>query len=91
MVVGLSRLLGPRYWGWYYPYYYPWTVAYSVTTGSVIAEIIDLKHVNENQNLEVTWTMSLNGALGSSTSTNLQRALDGIDQAFTQSPYLKTN
>lgn len=81
----------PWYWGWYYPYYYPWSVAYSVTTGSVIAEIIDLKHVNENQKLQVTWTMSLNGALGSSSSTNLQRALTGIDQAFTQSPYLKTN
>ncbi|RAJ06593.1 uncharacterized protein DUF4136 [Chitinophaga skermanii] len=81
----------PWYWGWYYPYYYPWSVAYSVTTGSVIAELIDLKHVNEQQKLQVVWTMSLNGALGSSASTNLQRALNGIDQAFVQSPYLKTN
>ena len=80
----------PWYWGWYYPYYYPWTVAYSVTTGSVIAEIIDLKNVNANQQLQVIWTMSLNGALGSSGASNLQRAVDGINQAYTQSPYLTT-
>ncbi len=80
----------PWYWGWYYPYYYPWTVAYSVTTGSVIAEIIDLKNVNEDQKLQVVWTMSLNGALGSSDINNLQRAIDGINQAYAQSPYLTT-
>lgn len=80
----------PWYWGWYYPYYYPWSVAYSVTTGSVIAEIIDLKNVNESQKLQVIWTMSLNGALGNSGTANLQRAIDGINQAYTQSPYLTT-
>ncbi len=80
----------PWYWGWYYPYYYPWTVAYSVTTGSVIAELIDLKNVSTDQKLQVVWTMSLNGALGSSGSSNLQRAIDGINQAYNQSPYLTT-
>lgn len=80
----------PWYWGWYYPYYYPWTVAYSVTTGSVIGEIIDLKNVDADQKLQVVWTMSLNGALGSSGANNLQRAIDGINQAYTQSPYLTT-
>jgi hypothetical protein len=79
----------PWDWGWYYPYYYPWATTYAVTTGSVIAEIIDVKNAQANQKLDVTWTMNLNGALGSSASTNLQRALDGIDQAFRQSPYLK--
>ncbi len=68
----------------------PWSVAYSVTTGSVIADLVDLKHADSNKNLEVIWTMNLNGALGSSTSSNLQRALNGIDQSFTQSPYIKT-
>lgn len=81
----------PWYWGWYYPYYYPWSVAYSVTTGSVIGELIDLKNVNANQNLQVVWTCSLNGALSSSDQTNVTRAVDGINQAFTQSPYLTTN
>jgi len=77
----------PWYWGWYYPYYYPWATAYSVTTGSVIVELIDLKNADENQKLNVAWTANLNGALGS-TSTNVQLAVDGINQAFTQSPYL---
>jgi hypothetical protein len=80
----------PWYWGWYYPYYYPWSVAYAVTTGSVIGEIIDLKNVNTDQKLQVVWTMSLNGALGSSNASNLQRAIDGVNQAYMQSPYLTT-
>ena len=80
----------PWYWGWYYPYYYPWSVAYAVTTGSVIGEIIDLKNVSTDQKLQVVWTMSLNGALGSSDASNLQRAIDGVNQAYMQSPYLTT-
>ena len=80
----------PWYWGWYYPYYYPWSVAYAVTTGSVIGEIIDLKNVSTDQKLQVVWTMSLNGALGSSNASNLQRAIDGVNQAYMQSPYLTT-
>lgn len=80
----------PWYWGWYYPYYYPWSVAYSVTTGSVIGELIDLKNVDASQKLEVVWTYSLNGALSSSDQTNVTRAVDGVNQAFTQSPYLST-
>ena len=79
----------PWYWGWYYPYYYPWTTAYAITTGTVIGTLVDLKNADKNQKLEVVWTMSLNSALGSNPPSNLQRALDGIDQAFTQSPYLK--
>ena len=87
---GLLRLWFSWYWGWYYPYYYPWSVAYAVTTGSVIGEIIDLKNVNTDQKLQVVWTMSLNGALGSSDASNLQRAIDGVNQAYMQSPYLTT-
>jgi hypothetical protein len=78
----------PWDWGWYYPYYYPWATTYAVTTGSFIMEMIDLKNANENQKLDVVWTVNLNGALGSS-GTNLQLAEDGINQAFAQSPYVK--
>ncbi|MGX5820358.1 DUF4136 domain-containing protein [Chitinophaga lutea] len=80
----------PWYWGWYYPYYYPWSVAYAVTTGSLIGELIDLKNVDASQKLQVIWTFSLNGALGSD-QTNTTRAVDGVNQAFTQSEYLKAN
>lgn len=78
----------PWYWGWYYPYYYPWTTAYAITTGSVIVEMIDLKNVDANEKLDVIWTINLNGALGSA-STNTQLAINGINQAFVQSPYVK--
>lgn len=80
----------PWYWGWYYPYYYPWSVAYAISTGSVLTDIIDLKNVAANQKIEVVWSMSLNGALSTTTTTNVQRTMDGIDQAFVQSPYLTT-
>lgn len=78
----------PWYWGWYYPYYYPWTTAYAITTGSVIVEMIDLKNADANDKLDVIWTINLNGALGSS-STNTTLAVNGINQAFVQSPYVK--
>ncbi|MBV7529733.1 DUF4136 domain-containing protein [Chitinophaga sp. sic0106] len=78
----------PWYWGWYYPYYYPWATAYSITTGSVIVEMIDVKNASAEQKFNVLWTVNLNGALGSD-ATNIQRAVDGINQAFVQSPYVK--
>ncbi|HVY73950.1 MAG TPA: DUF4136 domain-containing protein [Puia sp.] len=76
----------PWYWGWYYPYYYPWSVTYIVTTGTVLIDLIDLKNASEDHKVEVVWTAVVGGALGNDYNTNLQRGIDGINQAFTQSP-----
>jgi len=88
----------PGWWGGYYPcywycwgYYYPWTSVYSYTTGTVILTMYDLKNANHNQQVKAIWNTTALGALGSSAATNIQLGVDGINQGFKQSPYLKTN
>jgi hypothetical protein len=81
----------PWYWGWYYPYYYPWATYYSVTTGTVVITMADLKNAPANQVLRILWTGFAGGAVGDNLSSNVQRGVDAINQAFAQSPLVKTN
>jgi hypothetical protein len=83
------------YWGWwyggYYPYwgYYPYYSYSSYSTGTLLMSLIDPKVLSGNGNPVVQWTAALNGIL---TSTyDVSRVNSGIDKAFDQSPYLKTN
>jgi hypothetical protein len=100
-----SDVLAPGYW-WGYPgyydpyyygydsyyYYYPFTYSYSYTTGTLVIELVDLKHRDTNNGkLVVFWTGLANGLLADYTATNVLNAKTAIDQAFTQSPYLKAN
>jgi hypothetical protein len=77
------------WWDWYYPYYYPWTTAYVVTTGTIVVDMFDLQHANEKQQYRVLWTANMGGALGED-GNDLQRGIDAINQAFVQSPTIKT-
>jgi len=45
------------YWGWcYYPPYYPWYgQIYTIPTGTLILDMIDLKNANSDQRLTVIW------------------------------------
>jgi len=81
----------PWYWGWYYPYYYPWTVTYVVTTGTVILDMVDLKNAGAKKTERIIWSAVMGGALGSSTSTNVQRGVDAINQSFAQTPQIDAN
>jgi hypothetical protein len=81
----------PWYWGWYYPYYYPWTTVYSYSTGTIIVNMYDIKNAQANQNITGIWNNIDFGALGSSTSTNITRAVNAINQGFEQSPYVNAN
>ncbi len=74
------------YWGWYYPPYY--TVS-SYTTGSMIIAMADPNIDSPINRSPAIWLGVANGLLTS--GGNITRALDGVDQAFEQSPYLKTN
>lgn len=74
------------YWGWYYPPYY--TVS-SYTTGSMIIAMADPNIDSPINRSPAIWLGVANGLL--TNSGNITRALDGVDQAFEQSSYLKTN
>jgi hypothetical protein len=73
-------------WGWYYPPYY--TVS-SYTTGSLIMTIADPNIDSPINRSPTAWIAAMNGLL--TYSGDINRVLSGIDQAFEQSPYLKTN
>lgn len=84
---------GPGYWGdrYGYPYDYPYWYSYSVNTGSLTMQMIDLKYISENNALDVVWTGSGFGQIGNSDAFIVHQCLRSVDQAFAQSPYLKAN
>jgi hypothetical protein len=90
---GYPGYYDPYYWG--YPgsyYYYPFTYTYTYETGTLVIELVDMKHRTQNNDkLFVSWNMLASGVLSDSNSENMQQAIDAIDQAFEQSPYLTTN
>jgi len=72
------------WYSWYYPYYgwcYP--VYYTYDIGSLVIVMID---PTESRN--ALWVAALNGILEDTNAGIADRVTDGIDQAFTQSPYL---
>jgi len=80
-----------NYWCWYYPYYCGYGWGYpsvsSYTTGTLVMTlVVDGENYVDPARV---WTGIANGLL--SGSYNVSRANNAIDQAFKQSPYLKTN
>ena len=84
----------PCYWGYcgggYYPYY-PYYYTVSVSTGSLIIEMLDLKHSGATGKLNIIWSDIGNGQIGSSTSFVVEQCLKTVTQGFLQSPYIKSN
>ncbi|WP_336517582.1 DUF4136 domain-containing protein [Pollutibacter soli] len=78
------------YWYCYYPPYYPYYSLYSIPTGTLILDFIDLKNAEQEERLTVQWTSVMSGGLGN-TSDDLALGIEAINQSFDQSPYLKTN
>ncbi len=87
------------YWGgyycWWYPYYcgggwyYPYTPVSSYSTGTLLMTMVDPSKESTDGSVRVVWTSAMNGLL--SGTYEIDRVKSGIDQAFKQSPYLKTN
>lgn len=73
-------------WGWYYPPYY---AVSSYTTGTMIITLADPNVNNAVNQSQISWLMVGNGL--ASGANDVTRITDAIDQAFQQSPYLKTN
>lgn len=86
------------YWGWY-PYwpgygpgwgvgYPPISVSYVYTTGTLLLTMLDVKNADfASKQIPVLWIGAVNGVL--TGNAQVTRVLDGIDQAFAQSPYLR--
>jgi hypothetical protein len=76
-------------WGWYYPGYYPPYVT-GYKSGSIFVQMVDAKSLShDSANIPVVWNSILNGLAQGGTSDILSRITINVDQAFTQSPYLK--
>ena len=74
------------WYGWWYPYYgwcYP--VYYTYDTGTLLIAMLDNDATEARTGL---WVAAMNGLLGDSNSGTLSRVNNGIEQAFSQSPYL---
>ena len=84
---------GGGYWDWWYGgwygWYYPYPVVTSYTTGSLVVTMLDPNDVSPDDKARVTWSFIINGLLEGTTAEFNARYTKGIDQAFTQSPYIK--
>ena len=71
-------------WAWGYP---ASAVTFTYDTGTLLITMLDVQHGDaSSRRVPLLWAAGVNGVL---TSSSLQGALTGIDQAFTQSPYLE--
>jgi len=76
--------------GWYYPWY-PTTTVQEFKTGTIAINMIDFHEYDPEQELyKGAWQGILNGVGEGSSSSIESRITRGIDQAFTQSSYLRT-
>lgn len=73
------------HWGfnWYYPRY---IYSHSYSVGTIAVFLTDLRVKNGND-LPIQWNATINGLVGSNVSQS--RINSTINQAFSQSPYLK--
>lgn len=76
-------------WGWGYPYYPTYPVTTSYKTGSVMIQWTDPQNIEDLVNVE--WLGIFNGLAEGGTSSIIARSTKAVDQAFTQSPYIKSN
>lgn len=78
------------YYGGYYGYNswysYPYVQTYAYNTGVLIIEIVDLKNLTPENKVRVLWSAYMGDVY--STIDLERQAVDAIEQAFTQSPYL---
>lgn len=80
----------PDYWGYWSGWYYPFAIYYGYTTGSLLIEMIDLKRGDTTtRKLPILWNGYISGLVRGANQLDIAKAVNAIDQAFEQSPYLK--
>jgi hypothetical protein len=72
-------------WGWYWP---PYVGTTSYDAGTYFMVMADANQITPSDSTQGVWGGVVNGVLTSSSASDYQRLLNGIDQAFSQSPYL---
>jgi hypothetical protein len=77
-------------WNGWNSWYSPFQAYYAYQTGSILAQIVDLNGSKSNSKLNVVWEAYITGLLYNDTSLNLDLATKAINQAFKQTPSLKT-
>ncbi len=83
---------GPGYWGSWGGWYYPYPIVYSYHVGSLLAEMVNLKSRvprDAESRLEVVWTSYMSGLLSGSNEFDMNLAIQALEQAFNQSPYIR--
>ncbi len=81
-------------WGWdwyYYPPYWGDISYYEYNTGSLYIQFANIENVDGENILYTDWMAIANGLLSSNIVQTQSRLESSINQAFKQSPYLKTN
>ncbi len=76
-------------WWWGWPYYPPYCSLYQYNTGSINVDMFDSKNFETNGGYENLWNSAMFGYIGTNKVVNYDKAMEAIDQAFEQSPYLK--
>ena len=81
------------YWGYYYPYCSGWGRYYPPITGVTqydVGTVVVTMSTNDDANSRAdgVWVAAVRGVLTGNDTTDVQRAVTGINQAFTQSPYI---
>lgn len=71
-------------WGYVYPTY---SITYSYQVGSLLGEMIYIDKAESK--LAPVWSFCVTGSLSGFTNSDIARTVNGIYQAFTQSPYVQ--
>ena len=77
----------PGYYGYYSNYYYPSVSTYVQNRGYLVVEVLDLRDTNTQGQARVIWNTYMGDLFSSANNADLQ-SVNGINQAFEQSPYL---
>lgn len=86
---GFANYWSPFYWGNWGYWYYPYPIHFSVSTGALLVDMLNLKaEQGDNKRLPVVWQSYLTGLLHESNALNIALAARGIEQAFKQSEYI---
>lgn len=82
----------PGYWGYPgYSYYYPYYPAYitSYSSGTLLIDMLDFVNITDDEKIPVAWFAYIRALL--TGGHTIEQVKMSIDQAFTQTPQLKTN